>query len=676
MKHNYLFKSVLTGIILATGSIANSQCIHPITYSGGAGGNSSFLGWVGERFLVTWPASIAGDKVFTTPNEGGGAAGTWAGFPGTAPALPMMVPYDTVIVYPSDSCITSIPITIDMTGRVAVVYRGAGVEFGSKAFQAQNAGAASCIIVNNVDGGPVGMAAGTFGGSVTIPVYMISKADGDAIYALERAGSPVTINSFTWGQGNINDLGFVNGGLAQWHNGAIPAYELTAGGDPMAYKGFDGAYIANFGSADANNVVLEATTSFTPTGGSPSVVHKDSVTLASFPQTDSIWAMYCQQYNVEQYITGTGDLNVTYNVYQTGTLDQFTFDNTASYDVQVTNNVYTKGRWDAANYHPVCTYYTGPGTNSSGVYNTYVWGPSFYVKTSRIADSAIFSLVEASSTALIWPIDGGTFTSVYLFKWVDGSGSTPADSFMQNEEMELQGIGIYNYNGTTDSSFQFFHVAFTDSTGANAGTIRLDSNSWYWLGTEMPQGGGVNSFAIGCDGINNGFPRLYGRDTFDNYLEYYAPLWSAGGRNSSDGTTMLASPTYFDAIVPFGGTYYVTSLDSTILSNEKGLIPNVSLTTKMWPTVTNNVKKDNTLLNVYPNPATGIVNVSLGLEAPATKVTYKILNSAGQVVNTESHSNVQSEVYSYNTEKLPTGVYYMIVVVDNKPMFRKFTVAH
>ncbi len=674
MKHNYLFKSVLSGIILAAGSVANAQCVHPITYSGGAGGNSSFFGWVGERFEVVYPPQIAGDKTYTTPNTNDGASGTWAGYPGVAPALAMIAPNNRVITYPTDSCISGGPVTIDMTGKIAMVYRGGGIEFGYKAWASMNAGASACVIVNNVDGGPVGMAAGTYGGSVTIPVFMISKADGYAIDSMIHQGDSVFINAFEWGQNNLNDLGIVNGGLAQWHNGAIPSYELTAGGDPMAYRGFDGAYVANFGTSDASNVTLLATTSFTPTGGSASVVHKDSVTLASFPQTDSIWAMYCQQYNVGQYVTGNGMLDVTYNVHQNGIIDQFPFDNTASYQVQMTDNVYTKGRWDAANHRPFCTFYTGPGTNSGGTYDNYVWGPSFYVKTSRIADSSTFSLVTATSSGLVWTIPAGSYTSVYLLKWIDGSGSTAADSFMQNEELWLQGVGTYNYNGTTDSSFKFYSVAFTDSNGTNPGTIRLDSNSWYWLGTEMPQAL-TTSYAIGCDGINNGYPRLYGRDTFNNYVEYYAPLWSGGSR-TNEGSTMLAYNNYFDAIVPFGGTYYVTSLDSVIFPNEKGLIPNVSLSTKMWPTATSNVTKETTSLNVYPNPASDVINVNLSMEKASQRVIYKVLNTSGQIVSSETHNNVQSEVYTYNTNKLASGVYYMIVMLDNKTMYRKFTVIH
>lgn len=667
---------MLSGLILASGSYAQAQCIHPLTYSGGAGGNLYYYpGYVGERFVVTYPPQIAGEKVYTTPNTGSGATGTWGGYSN------ILAPTDTVIMCPSDSMVTTTPIPIDMTGKVAVVYRGGAIEFGAKALACQVANAVACVIVNNVDGGPVGMAAGSVGTSVTIPVFMISKSDGYAIDSMVNMGIPVTINVMNWSQGNVNDLGIVSGGLAQWHNGAIPAYELSAGGNPMAYMGFDGAYVANFGTADAANVTLTATTSWTPTDGSTSIIHKDSVSLAAFPQTDSIWAMYCQQYNLEAAMgslssSPTGILNVDFSVNQAGVVDQFPYDNVASYQVNVTDNVYTKGRWDAAHHRPFCTFYTGPNTNSGGTYDNYVWGPSFYVKTSRIADSSTFSLVTAAtSSGLVWNIPAGSSTNIYLFNWVDGSYTgQPADSFMQNDEMILQGMGTYNYNGTTDSSFQFFSVAYTDSNGNNPGTIRLDSNSWYWIGAEMPQSG-TTSYAIGCDGVNNGFPRMYGRDTFDNYLEYYAPLWSSGSR-SSEGSTMLSYYNYFDAIVPFGGTYFVTSLDSTMFGNEKGLIPNVSLSTKMWPTAATTVKPNLNNLSVFPIPANEVVNVNLSLETMAKQVTYKILSTNGQIVSSEVHANVLNDNYSYNTNKLAPGVYYVIVIADQKSMFRKFTVMH
>jgi len=68
----------------------------------------------------------------------------------------------------------------------------------------------------------------------------------------------------------------------------------------MAYEGINGAFIANFGTANQTGVNLYTSTSFTPTGGSPTVLHKDTTTLGSFPALDSIWAFFgtqivCQQ---------------------------------------------------------------------------------------------------------------------------------------------------------------------------------------------------------------------------------------------------------------------------------------------------------------------------------------------------------------------------------------------
>lgn len=64
-----------------------------------------------------------------------------------------------------------------INGKIAVVYRG-GCEFGTKAANAQNAGAIGVIVVNNQPGAIIDMGAGALGGSVTIPALMVSQATG------------------------------------------------------------------------------------------------------------------------------------------------------------------------------------------------------------------------------------------------------------------------------------------------------------------------------------------------------------------------------------------------------------------------------------------------------------------------------------------------------------------
>jgi hypothetical protein len=395
---------------------------------------------------------------------------------------------------------------------------------------------------------------------------------------------------------------------------------------------------------------------------------------------------------MEQFITGPGTITVNYNVSFTDmsgapVVDQFMADNSASYSVNVTDNVYCKGRYDMVHNRPFCTTYldAGPSTAGGSNYDDYMWGPMFYVRQGRYIDSATFSLVVSRSGGdTDRSIPSGQSVMIYLFQWVDGSGSGASayDGYMQNEELTLAGIATKTF-ATGDYSFNYYSAVFTDSLGGNAGHIKMNDDSWYWVSADMPQNGGTTTWAIGCDGFNNAFPRMYGRSVFPDstlanpYIEYYAPIWALGNRGGTggEGTTMLSAYNYWDQIVLFGGTLFDSSIDSTIFANTKGFIPNISITTQMWPTETKEVLP-NVNLNIYPVPANNMINVSLGLQSPAKKVTYKIITTTGHCVATEVHENVSSEVYSYNTERLADGVYYMIVLADNRPMYRKFTVVH
>jgi len=96
----------------------------------------------------------------------------------------------------------------DLTGKIAVIYRGGGVAFVQKALKSQNAGAVACIIVNNRplsdpngQGGvfniigydaPNETATTATGLKVKIPTIVISQEDGALITALIRKGEDVT----------------------------------------------------------------------------------------------------------------------------------------------------------------------------------------------------------------------------------------------------------------------------------------------------------------------------------------------------------------------------------------------------------------------------------------------------------------------------------------------------
>ena len=76
-------------------------------------------------------------------------------------------------------CDTSNYTTQDLTGKIAVIYRG-NCEFGLKAYNAQKRGAIGVIIINHT-GEAVNMAGAAYGTLVNIPVIMIGRNDGDLL---------------------------------------------------------------------------------------------------------------------------------------------------------------------------------------------------------------------------------------------------------------------------------------------------------------------------------------------------------------------------------------------------------------------------------------------------------------------------------------------------------------
>jgi hypothetical protein len=130
-------------------------------------------------------------SVINTPAQISGATGTNAFFGVTPPALP------------------------DFNGNVAVIARGGGISFVTKALNAQNAGAGAVIITNtNPGAGPVTL--GGFDPSITIPVFSLSLEEGNLLRAAIDAnpGLLVTITSNIPGAPYYPSLG-TNFGVVQ-----------------------------------------------------------------------------------------------------------------------------------------------------------------------------------------------------------------------------------------------------------------------------------------------------------------------------------------------------------------------------------------------------------------------------------------------------------------------------
>lgn len=77
-----------------------------------------------------------------------------------------------------------------VSGNIAVAVRGV-CSFSAKAMAAQNAGASALVIINNQTASPATLGAGTESANVTIPVVMITQAQGAALLTALQNGDSV-----------------------------------------------------------------------------------------------------------------------------------------------------------------------------------------------------------------------------------------------------------------------------------------------------------------------------------------------------------------------------------------------------------------------------------------------------------------------------------------------------
>lgn len=156
---------------------------------------------------VLSPPSVAGSYTYQAPSA-------WGGNVQTGTVYGPLVLVNDGSANPTQGCQTLVNAAA-VSGRIAVIDRGT-CEFGVKALNAQNAGATGVIIVNNA-AGTIDMGAGAQGANVTIPVVMVSQANGNTLKTQISGGAQV-----------MGLLGVRNEWLG---NVTVGGFSLTSGND-------------------------------------------------------------------------------------------------------------------------------------------------------------------------------------------------------------------------------------------------------------------------------------------------------------------------------------------------------------------------------------------------------------------------------------------------------------
>jgi hypothetical protein len=314
----------------------------------------------------------------------------------------------------------------DLTGKIALVFRGS-CEFGAKAKNAWNAGAAGIIIVGNVPGEVINMSAGSgtppAGDAVTVPVCFIAKESGKTIYDALKAGDSVSVLLGNKNGYMSNDLGSIPG-----YTATVPAQTpVEIANNTTEFPIKFAAQIYNYGANKITGIKVIAD------------IHKNNALLYS--DTSSVVSSLIAGDSTEQFTftdysgaLGVGDYTITYTIVSDST-DDAPSDNVFVYPFKINNTKtfalarydYTKNfTFNSGNYRASgqtdpefteCITFKDPNASKFGIKGVYfnasmkdslpIDGEEVQVSVTKWGDTYT---MDSPSWNSLTPITGGTYT--------------------------------------------------------------------------------------------------------------------------------------------------------------------------------------------------------------------------------------------------------------------------
>jgi hypothetical protein len=345
-------------------------------------------------FQVQTPAPLAGNYTLTWADPGGN---DWATPDLLIPANAETGILKFVDVPGGDTIACSPPLTANLTGNIAVVYR-ASCEFGAKALAAQNAGAIAVIIINNIAGPPIEMGGGASGLSVTIPVIMISNVDGALLRNDIIAGN---ITGFIGSKVGLfaDDLGAFKGDVirARRFSNLAP---LSTNASEFSVQ--TGTWVRNFGNQTQNGASATVDISYNSVS-----VYTNTVAINNLLSGDSIFVPL-GTFSQANYPVGSYEMTYTITTANT---DGDPNDNVINANFMINANDYSYGRID-----PLTGELLSPAGYRPGTFTEYELCLAFDdPNASRMkAQGLTFSAVTNAPNVLT-----NEFIEVRAYQWDD-----------------------------------------------------------------------------------------------------------------------------------------------------------------------------------------------------------------------------------------------------------------
>jgi len=456
-------------------------------------------------FTITAPAAIASGYEFTSNGDGT----DW----GLADLMnPADAVQDTLLLvedgtsginaqgnpFSQEGCA---PLTNDLTGKIAVVYRYDGVSsnvcwYGTKALNAQNAGAVGVIIINREDA-LIDVPGTTDGPSVTIPFAFISKSDGELIVAQMAAGEDVV--AFIGNKQGLygDDVGIIR------ETTLVPSISATVNQTSLDNTefGFDvGTQVYNYGAINQTNVSVTATVTgaggvWTETAGPYSILSGDTIDVFT-GGLNNLPAFSFGAYAAGWY-------NLTYTI-DLGTADESDFDNSLSYDFLINDSLISYASLDPTTHLPESNsnYRPSGAAQNFGVCMVYD-NPN----GSRLAvEGMYFSAVTGYNSGV--SLDGEEM-ALTLYRWEDNFTDLN-DGNLAFDNLVGLAYGFYYYAGDLQGEVVY---------GEFDNYVALEDNQRFLACVQTPN----DDVYLGYDTKND-----YTRN-INHYLQPMSPSYSSDG---------------------------------------------------------------------------------------------------------------------------------------------------
>jgi hypothetical protein len=372
---------------------------------------------------VEAPAALEGNYSFTwaAPDQG------W----GTADLVdPLNSVLDTAVFAFDDTaadslaCDTIVNIS-EVVGKIAVVYRGS-CNFSLKALNAQDAGAVAVIIINNIPGPPVAMGAGSFAAQVTIPVVMITDADGALLRPEIEAGNVVVFIGNKAGLYD-NDLGFFKEDMRTARATAQPKLVATNGTEFAVQPG---CWVHNYGNNDQTGVTVTVTAEqggtnlYTQTSPATNILSGDSAFFTLPDLTQTAWGgFYSMNYTVSSSVA-----------------DEYPGDNSYDFSFLIDSLLAYGTINDSAELSLASAHYR-PSTGTNFTTCVHFKDPN----ASRIAAMGLYTSGSGGANATM----EGEFLETNVYQW-DDAFTGLSDAAILFDNLNVIGSGEYVYDADLD----------------------------------------------------------------------------------------------------------------------------------------------------------------------------------------------------------------------------------